>query len=147
MIPHEIRHIVWPAVCQDELHLTDSFYCELQERQATGWVSKEVKAQIEKDINRSFSARDNLQDKERLQIEVTEVLEMFHLYRPDISYVQGMTYPIIVLTIIVGKVKAFRIFANLVLTNPFFRQLYMFEPFFVQAISRTFQLLLFDYNF
>lgn len=71
---------------------------------------------------------------------------MFHLYRPDISYVQGMTYPIIVLTIIVGKVKAFRIFANLVLTNPFFRQLYMFEPDFVQAISRTFQMLIFDYH-
>lgn len=71
---------------------------------------------------------------------------MFHLYRPDISYVQGMTYPIIVLTIVVGKVKAFQMFSNLVLTNSFFRKLYMFEPKFIQAVSKTFQMILFDYQ-
>ena len=51
---------------------------------------------------------------------------MFHIYRPDVSYIQGMTYPVIVLTIVTGKVKAFRIFANLVLCNNFFRKLFTF---------------------
>lgn len=42
---------------------------------------------------------------------------MFHIYRPDVSYVQGMTYPAIVLTLIVGKYKAFAIFCNLIVGN------------------------------
>ena len=71
---------------------------------------------------------------------------MFHLYRPDVSYVQGMTYPIIVLTLVVGKVKAFQIFSNLVLGNPFFRKMYLFEENFIQSISKAFHYLLFDYQ-
>lgn len=72
---------------------------------------------------------------------------MFHLYRPDVSYVQGMTYPIIVLTLVVGKVKAFQMFTNLVLVNSFFRKMYIFEPHFVQAIVKSFHLLLFEYHY
>jgi len=72
---------------------------------------------------------------------------MFHLYRPDISYVQGMTYPIIVLTLVVGKVKAFQMFANLILGNSFFRKMYLFEPHFIQAVAKAFQLLLYDYQY
>jgi hypothetical protein len=53
-------------------------------------------------------------------------LELFHLYRPDISYVQGMTYPAIVLTIIVGKMKAFCIFSNMILSSQFYRRLFTF---------------------
>lgn len=60
MIPHEIRHIIWPAVTPNFLVLTEEFYFELLERKNLGWVSKEVKSQIEKDIVRSFSVRDSL---------------------------------------------------------------------------------------
>jgi hypothetical protein len=62
-----------------------------------------------------------------LTTEVTELLEIFHIYRPDVSYVQGMTYPAIVLNLIVGRYKAFDIFANLIIANDFFRRLYTFE--------------------
>ena len=71
---------------------------------------------------------------------------MFHLYRPDISYVQGMTYPIIVLTLVVGKVKAFQLFSNLVLGNKFFKKMYLFEKNFIQGIAKTFHVLLSDYQ-
>lgn len=56
-----------------------------------------------------------------------EILEIFHLLRPDISYVQGMTYPVIILTMVVGKIEAFKIFSNLILCNKFFRNMYSFE--------------------
>ena len=74
------------------------------------------------------------------------MLELFHLYRPDVSYVQGMTYPVIVLTLVSGKVKAFNIFANLVLTNPFFKKLFTFESNFILIVARTFDHLLLEYN-
>lgn len=62
------------------------------------------------------------------------------------SYVQGMTYPVIVLTLVSGKVKAFNIFSSLVLTNPFFKKLFTFESNFVLMVARTFDHLLLEYN-
>ena len=50
-------------------------------------------------------------------------MELLQLFRPDVGYVQGMTYPAMILIPVVGKVTAFTLFSNLVLGNPFFRQL------------------------
>jgi hypothetical protein len=51
-----------------------------------------------------------------------------------------------VLTLVVGKVKAFQMFANLILANKFFKKMYLFEPQFIQAIGKAFLVLLHDYN-
>jgi hypothetical protein len=64
------------------------------------------------------------------------------MYRPDVSYVQGMTYPAIVLNLIVGKYKAFDIFSNLIVGNDFFRRLYTFEDKYLTCYCRVFDLLL-----
>ena len=56
-----------------------------------------------------------------------------------------MTYPVIVLDLVVGKIKAFTIFSNLVLSNKFFRRLFMFEGNFVSIYCRTFDFLLAEY--
>lgn len=106
--------------------ITDELYFELLERKNKGWVSEEVRNQIERDICRSFSGRTQYEEKAGLRAEVSQVLELFHIYRPDISYIQGMTYPVIVLTLVVGKVKAFCLFSNLILSNRFFKRLFTF---------------------
>jgi hypothetical protein len=146
MVPHELRHLVWPLAMDNHLAITEQLYLELLERRSAGWVSGEVRGQIEKDICRSFSGITHYEEKVGLRADVSEVLELFHLYRPDVSYVQGMTYPVIVLTLVAGKAKAFRIFSNLVLANPFFRRLFTFEPNFVAAMARCFDLLLLEYS-
>lgn len=146
VVPHELRHLVWPLAMDNHLAITDQLYLELLERRSAGWVAAEVRAQVEKDICRSFSGATQYEEKAGLRAEVGEVLELFHLYRPDVSYVQGMTYPVIVLTLVAGKAKAFRIFSNLVLANPFFRRLFTFEPNFVPAVARCFDLLLLEYS-
>ena len=51
--------------------LTDALYCELEERKGLGWVSKEVRSQIEKDLKRSLSGRGI---SERVGLDVGEVL-------------------------------------------------------------------------
>lgn len=79
-------------------------------------------------------------------MEVCEFLEIFHVFRPDVSYIQGMTYPAIILIPIVGKIKAFSIFCNLILGNNFFRKVFSIEEGFVEAICRAFELLLTDYH-
>ena len=67
------------------------------------------------------------------------------MHRPDVSYVQGMTYPIIILNLVVGKINAFNIFSNLVIGNTFFKKLFMFEENFVKIITRTFDALLLEF--
>jgi len=71
-------------------------------------------------------------------------LEIFHVFRPDVSYIQGMTYPAIILIPVVGKIKAFNIFCNLILGNNFFRKVYSMEEGFVEIVCRSLELLLAD---
>jgi hypothetical protein len=79
-------------------------------------------------------------------MEVCEFLEMFHVFRPDVSYIQGMTYPAIILIPVVGKIKAFNIFCNLILGNSFFRKVFSIEEGSVETVCRAFELLLADFH-
>ena len=97
---------------------------------------------LDKDIDRSFYSRPEFQDKIGLRDEVKEILQIFHIYRPDVSYVQGMTYPVIVLDLLVGKYRAFVIFANLIVGNIFFRRLFTFEKNYFSIYCRTFENLM-----
>ena len=110
----------------NNLAITNQLYFELLERKNNGWLPEEVCSQIDKDISRSFSGKTQHEGRFSLKLEVAEVLELLHIYRPDMSYVQGMTYPTIVLVLVTGRTQAFTIFTNLVLSNPFFRRLYCF---------------------
>lgn len=62
------------------------------------------------------------------------------------SYVQGMTYPAIVLTTVVGKMRAFCILANQIIGIPFIKRLYTFEDQYPSIYCRTFDFLLKDVN-
>jgi hypothetical protein len=75
---------------------------------------------------------------------VVEFLEIFHVFRPDVSYVQGMTYPTMVLIPVLGKIRAFTLFCNLVLGNSFLRRLFAMEGNFVSSLCRGFEALLED---
>jgi len=55
-----------------------------------------------------------------------------------------MTYPAIILIPVVGKIKAFNIFCNLILGNSFFRKVYSMEEGFVEIVCRSLELLLAD---
>ena len=53
-----------------------------------------------------------------------------------------MTYPAIILIPILGKIRAFNLFCNLLLGNTFFRKIFSLEEGFVESICRTFELIL-----
>lgn len=48
-----------------------------------------------------------------------------------------MTYPAIILIPVMGKIRAFTLFANM-LANPFFRRLFSLEAAFIDALCRGF---------
>ena len=49
-----------------------------------------------------------------------------------------MTYPAMILIPVLGKIKAFNLFANLILGNSFFRKLFSMEGNFINTICRAF---------
>ena len=57
-----------------------------------------------------------------------------------------MTYPVILLVLVVGKIKAFRIFSNLVLGKDFYRRLFTFESDYITYYCRAFDQLLKEEN-
>jgi hypothetical protein len=124
------------------LGITRDLYEKMVERKTLHPVEQCVIAQIERDIMRSFSNKPQVEDQESLRADLLELLEVFHMMRPDISYVQGMTYPVIILILMVGKVQAFIIFANLIQTNKFFRTMYCFDESQIGTYFQVFENLL-----
>lgn len=55
-----------------------------------------------------------------------------------------MTYPAMILIPMLGKIRAFTLFCNLILGNSFFRKLFSMEGSFVSMVCRGFEILLED---
>jgi hypothetical protein len=67
MVPHELRHLIWSMAMENSMAITDELYFELLERKNMGWVSEEVRNQIERDICRSFSGRTHYEERAGLR--------------------------------------------------------------------------------
>ena len=60
-------------------------------------------------------------------MELKKLLELFEIYRPDIGYVQGMSYFGWMFLIKMNPVNSFIAFSNVILTDPFVSSLYSFH--------------------
>jgi hypothetical protein len=67
------------------------------------------------------------QKSQTMKSEIKRVLELFSLYRPDIGYVQGMSYFAWMLLIRMESYQSFVCFSNIMLNDPFIHSLYMFK--------------------
>lgn len=71
-----------------------------------------------------------------MKVEIKKCLELFAMYRPDIGYVQGMSYLAWMLLIRMEGYQAFSCFANKVLCDPFVNSLYMFKEENIRKIIK-----------
>jgi hypothetical protein len=55
------------------------------------------------------------------------MLELFEIYRPDIGYIQGMSYFAWMFLIRMNPINSFIAFSNIILTDPFVSNLYTFQ--------------------
>lgn len=62
-----------------------------------------------------------------MKVEVKKCLQLFKIYRPDIGYVQGMSYLAWMFLIRMEGFQSFVCFSNLILTDPFINTLYSFK--------------------
>nr|BAK02210.1 predicted protein [Hordeum vulgare subsp. vulgare] len=80
----------------------------------------------------------------RVAAEVKRLLQLFELYRPDIRYVQGMSYLAWIFLIRLNPYCSFVCFCNLVLNDPFVHALYMFDEPRIRRIVAYFDECLAD---
>ena len=52
-----------------------------------------------------------------LKTQMLNVLSAFAAYRPDIGFIQGMTYPCFILALNFDEYHSFKYFCNLIITN------------------------------
>lgn len=52
-----------------------------------------------------------------LKTQMLNILSAFAAYRPDIGFIQGMTYPCLILALNFDEYHSFKYFCNLIITN------------------------------
>ncbi|KAK3279618.1 hypothetical protein CYMTET_12510 [Cymbomonas tetramitiformis] len=125
---------LWVALVQlrtpeDRLQSDDERLFDKLERFNYLGASKEASiAIIPVDVNRTFPSINFFLEEAAgtLHSDLCEVLEAYAFYRPDVGYVQGMSYLAGFFLLAMDKIDAFTCFANL-LNMHFFRSLFCSE--------------------
>jgi len=100
-VPHMYRKQVWPLLIEDVLFIRKEYFNELVER--LHLVPERVKISIARDLDRTVTQESNVVNPQQFKDDMALLLMLYHLHRPDISYVQGMTYPLAVLLAVLDK--------------------------------------------
>eukprot|EP01094_Clydonella_sp_ATCC50884_P001249 TRINITY_DN10931_c0_g1_i1.p1 TRINITY_DN10931_c0_g1~~TRINITY_DN10931_c0_g1_i1.p1 ORF type:complete len:456 (+),score=101.64 TRINITY_DN10931_c0_g1_i1:30-1370(+) len=122
-LPPKLRAIIWPKAIGNVLNMSQElFQIHLQQAVRTFEMKAEGRksigregtvALIELDLSRTFPAIALFQRDGPLHDQLRQVLEAYVCYRPDIGYVQGMSYLAAMLLINVDSYEAFQCLANL----------------------------------
>lgn len=113
-MPHIYRKQVWPILTYDYVFIRKEYFNELVER--LHLVPERVKKSIIRDLDRTLMQESNVVNTIQFKEDMVLLLMLYHLHRPDISYVQGMTYPLAILLAVLDKFEAFRSFCNIMST-------------------------------
>ncbi|CAD8087236.1 unnamed protein product [Paramecium sonneborni] len=150
-IPISARKQVWPLIVGNKLQITKELYNILQIQ------SKSFKLDQRKSLGRLSSFNHIKQDLGRtfkneylqrifhpggpLSENLQTILEVFCLYRPDIGYVQGMTYVGSILLSYFDDYQAFVIFSSLI-THSQLISIFMLDDQNLQIIFEQFEKLI-----
>lgn len=134
-IPTNIRVKAWPLLVGNDLRITPELFeifgqRALRAKQIThvngegAALGREgTVALVHLDLPRTFPALSIFQAGGPCHAQLAQVLEAYVCYRPDVGYVQGMSYIAAVLLLNLDEYHAFTCFANL-LNNPCFMSFY-----------------------
>ncbi|XP_065098814.1 TBC1 domain family member 12 isoform X3 [Paramisgurnus dabryanus] len=169
-LPPSVRGKVWSLAIGNELNITSDLYEIFLSRAKERWRSfRETGSELEADVDNGASVADRESSLDLIRLDISRtfpslfifqkggpyhdllhsVLGAYTCYRPDVGYVQGMSFIAAVLILNLDEADAFIAFANL-LNKPcqmaFFRvdhELMLkyfaaFEVFFEENLPRLF---------
>eukprot|EP01103_Thecamoeba_quadrilineata_P001242 TRINITY_DN11097_c0_g1_i1.p1 TRINITY_DN11097_c0_g1~~TRINITY_DN11097_c0_g1_i1.p1 ORF type:complete len:442 (+),score=61.20 TRINITY_DN11097_c0_g1_i1:50-1375(+) len=144
-VPPNMRGQVWPMVIGNALQITPELYqiCLENSRKASNPENNDLLGRlgtvtlIPLDLPRTFPALSIFNKDGPCHQQLKEILEAFVSYRPDVGYVQGMSYIAAVLLLYMEPFTAFCCLANL-LNKPLLISFYRMD---ISAIKRHVDML------
>lgn len=126
-ISDEQRRIVWRKRIGNDLKITRNTYLGLLTRLKRETFSKKTDKIIQGDLDRTFPNCKTFKEGEEMYQKMQTILMLFHIYRPDIKYVQGMTFLVSTLYYYFNEFETFVLFTNLIVTKKFLYGMYNFD--------------------
>lgn len=111
-LPPSVRGRVWKLAIPNHLSITPHLYKLCLER-AMSSPNNESLAAIILDVSRTFPTLCVFQEGGPLSESLRDILAAYAVYRPDVGYVQGMSFVGAVLSLNMDPPDAFACFANL----------------------------------
>lgn len=149
-IPPTVRGKVWPLAIPNFLALTPGQYASLREAgqaartkrlEATRKAGMEEQpGLIELDLPRTFPKLSLFNEEGPFYQQLWDILETYSIFRPEIGYVQGMSFLAAMFLLYMDEFTSFRCLANM-LEFPFFRALYKMDIAHILRFVRVYELL------
>ncbi|CAL7943347.1 unnamed protein product [Xylocopa violacea] len=111
-LPPSVRGKVWKLAIPNNLNITTHLYTICLDRAMLSPIS-ETLAAIKLDVYRTFPTLCVFQEGGPLSNSLQGILAAYAVYRPDVGYVQGMSFVGAVLSLNMEPPDAFTCFANL----------------------------------
>ena len=131
-IPMHLRPKIWKKLVGNNIKMNKPLFSSLMKKAVKTFKGDCL---IKKDIDRTFFYFTKSEEFTKVLAESTLLLEMFTLYRPDIMYIQGMSYVMTMLLLHYKPYSAFKVFCNLILGKEFLYKTYIFKKKYIERIQ------------
>ena len=121
------RRQLWKIRIGNQMRIDKDLFEVLKVRLRTEGVKPSVSKIITDDLARTLPNYKDYVIGQLMHDQLKALLEMFHLYRPDVGYVQGMTYLMVTFYYYFDEFETFVLFTNLVLTKDIIYHSYTFD--------------------
>ena len=130
-ISENLRKGLWKSMIGNSLGITSELYDILKHRLKEHGLKSSIEKLIVADLNRTLPQYQGCSSGLSMFEGVKTLLSLWHIYRPDVGYVQGMSYLMVMLYYYFEDYECFVYFANLILTKHIILQSYTFNMPFV----------------
>lgn len=126
-ISDEERKHLWKIRIGNHLGITRELYDSLSLRLEAEGIKNQYSKLIANDLFRTLPNYGSTKIGESMYQKLHHILSLFQLYRPDIGYVQGMSFLVVMLYFYYDEFETFAIFSNLIITKPLLFACYDFD--------------------
>lgn len=130
------RKQMWKIRIGNSLRIDRELFETLKLRFKNDGIKPQVAKLIVDDLNRTLANYKNFSAGQIMYDGVQELLSLFQVYRPDIGYVQGMSFLIVFLYYYYEDFECFVLFCNMILTKKLMFSCYDFNIDSVSAGDR-----------
>lgn len=127
VLTNEQRKELWRFKIGNELRITRDMFNGLVTRLQTGDFCKSIDRQIQADLDRTFPDCKTHNEGREMYSNMHLILLLFHIYRPDIGYVQGMNDILSIIFYYYDVYESFVLFSNLIITNKLLFSMFSFN--------------------